>query len=36
MKYRVMIAKGATWDEALEHAAKRAGLHAAKLAAAIA
>jgi len=34
MKYRVMIAKGATWDEALEHAAKRADLHAAKLAAA--
>ncbi|HET6151476.1 MAG TPA: FAD-dependent oxidoreductase [Marmoricola sp.] len=33
MKYRVMIAKGATWDEALEHAAKRAGLHAEKLAA---
>jgi len=34
MKYRVMIAKGSTWDEALEHAAKRADLHAEKLAAA--
>ncbi len=34
MKYRVMISKGATWDEALEHAAKRAELHAEKLAAA--
>lgn len=34
MKYRVMIGKGASWDEALEFAAKRAELHAAKLAAA--
>jgi len=34
MKYRGMITKGATWEEALEFAAKRADLHAAKLAAA--
>ncbi|MCW2856555.1 MAG: thcD1 [Marmoricola sp.] len=32
MKYRVMIARGVTWDEALEHAVRRADLHAAKLA----
>lgn len=30
MKYRVMIAKGASWDDALAHAAKRAELHAQK------
>lgn len=32
MKYRVMIAKGATWDEARAFAAQRAEAHAAKLA----
>lgn len=32
MKYRVMISKGATWDEALAFAAQRAEAHAAKLA----
>jgi len=36
MKYRVMISKGATWDEALQHADNRSSLHAAKLAAATA
>jgi NADPH-dependent 2,4-dienoyl-CoA reductase/sulfur reductase-like enzyme len=35
MKYRGMIKKGATWGEALEFAAKRAELHAAKLATAV-
>ena len=33
MKYRMMIAKSATWTEALEFAAGRAELHAATVAA---
>jgi len=34
MKYRGMITKGATWDEALAFAAQRAAAHEAKLASA--